>query len=372
MRFGASSAAARWVVPRAAANRQAMRESAAARRVHVAVDAHNLASDDRGIGRYARAVLVRALRDPGFRFTLVVRQMFPRAKPLARALDGAVVVVANRVPRDAGVVWFPWNGTFLNSAAPSVATVHDAGPFVYPASSPLRRAREQGPFLRTAATARRILVQSQFTAREVERWLGVVPARIVVTPLAADPRIFQPGEVGALPSGLRAGGYLLYVGAHDERKNTGTMIEAYARAFPGGDPPLAFTRPPPTLPLGGVVLEACDDAGLAELYRGAALVVAPSPYEGFGLPALEAMACGAPVLAARGGGLAEIGGNAVAWVDEPLSVEAWTSAMRALVADGGERARLGALGPPHAATFSWDRCAAQTLAVLGEVAEAAN
>jgi alpha-1,3-rhamnosyl/mannosyltransferase len=349
-----------------------MRESAPARRVHVAVDAHNLAGDERGIGRYARAVLVRMLRDPSFRFTFVVRRMFPRAAPVSRALDGAAVDVTNRVPRDADVVWSPWNGTFLESAAPSVATVHDAGPFVYPARSPRLRAREQGPFLKTAATARRILVQSQFTAREVERWLGVDAAKIVVTPLAADGLVFRPGPARALPSGLLAGEYLLYVGTHEERKNTAPFIEAYARAFPNGEPKLAFTRPPAALPRGGIVLEPCDDASLAALYRGAEFVVAPSPYEGFGLPALEAMACGAPVLAARGGGLGEIGGTAVGWVDEPFAVAAWCDALRALVADAGARARLAELGPPQASTFSWDRCAMQTLAVLREVAEAAN
>jgi glycosyltransferase involved in cell wall biosynthesis len=108
---------------------------------------------------------------------------------------------------------------------------------------------------------------------------------------------------------------------------------------------------------------------LVSLYRGALFVVAPSPYEGFGLPVLEALGCGAPVLAARGGALAEIGGDAVGWVDEPMRVDAWVDALRALAADGAARTRLSLAGPPHAATFSWSRCATQTLAVLREVAE---
>ena len=167
--------------------------------VHVAVDAHNLARDDRGIGRYARAVLSRAQRDDRFRWTFVVRDVFPRRGAIAHAIGASSVTVARRVPNDADVVWFPWNGTFLRSDAPSVATIHDAAPFAFPAADARRRTTEQNPFLLTAATARRILVQSRFTAGEVERWLGVDAARVTVTPLATDP-VFAPGPPDALPA----------------------------------------------------------------------------------------------------------------------------------------------------------------------------
>lgn len=336
--------------------------------IHVAVDAHNLARDDRGIGRYARAVLSRAVRDAGFRWTFVLRSPFPRRTPISRALGGAAVTVAGRVPRDADVVWFPWNGTFLRSAAPSVATVHDCAPFAYPADDARRRATEQGPFLRTAATARRILVQSRSTASEVEHWLGVDAARIVVTPLAADP-VFVPGAPEALPAGVSGRRYVLCVGAHDPRKNTRTLGAAFARAFPGGDVGLVFTRRPVELPPGGIVVDASSDRALVALYRGAALVVVPSLSEGFGLTLLEALACGAPVLAARTGALPEVGADAAAWIDDPLATDVWARRMRALLDDPAERARLVAAGPPRAATFSWERCTAQTLAVLRDVAE---
>jgi glycosyltransferase involved in cell wall biosynthesis len=360
--------------------------------VHVAVDAHNLVRDDRGIGRYARAVLTRATRDPQFRWTLVVRDLFPRRGALLAAIgadpDDGLVAVRRRVPADTDVVWFPWNGTFLRSAAPSVATVHDAAPFAFPHPDPKVRATEQGPFLTTAATARRILVQSRFTASEVTRWLGVEPERIVVTPLAADdvfaPEPAMPARAGAAPRGvtlagaapaawtppdaIRAKRYVLNVGAHDPRKNTATLIAAYERAFPNGEVVLAFTRKPPRLPRGGVVVEVPNDAALATLYRDAALVALPSPYEGFGLPLLEAMACGAPTVAARAGALPEAGGDAAAWVDDALDVDAWAAALRTLLGDNEARSRLAARGPTQAAAFSWERCSAQTLAVLREVA----
>jgi len=335
--------------------------------VHVAVDAHNLARDDRGIGRYARAVLSRARHDERFRWTFVVRDLFPRRAAVARAIGAPSVTVARRVPPDADVVWFPWNGTFLRSDVPSVATIHDAAPFAFPAADARRRATEQNPFLLTAATARRILVQSRFTAGEVERWLGVDAPRVTVTPLASDP-VFAPGPANALPAELRGARYVLHVGAHDERKNSATLIEAFGRAFPDGDLTLAFTRRPPRLPPHALVVDAPDDATLVALYRGAALVAVPSTYEGFGLPLLEALACGAPSLAARAGALPEVGGDAAAWVDDAHDAGAWAHALRTLLADDVARAALTARGPLQAAMFSWDRCTAQTLDVLGEVA----
>jgi glycosyltransferase involved in cell wall biosynthesis len=131
---------------------------------------------------------------------------------------------------------------------------------------------------------------------------------------------------------------------------------------------LAFTRRPPVLPRGGVVVEAPDDTALAALYRGAALVAVPSTYEGFGFPLLEAMACGTPTLAARAGSLPEVGGDAAAWIDDAYDAGAWTTALRALLADDAARTALGARGPARAAAFSWERCTAQTLRVLAEVA----
>ncbi|HEX3467462.1 MAG TPA: glycosyltransferase family 1 protein [Candidatus Elarobacter sp.] len=340
-------------------------------RVHVAVDAHNLARDDRGIGRYARAVLSRALHDDRFRWTFVVRDLFPRRAPVARALgaDPGDVRVARRVPADADVVWFPWNGTFLRANAPAVATIHDAAPFAFPAADPRKRATEQGPFRVTAATARRILVQSRFTAGEVEQRLGVEPERIAVTPLAADP-VFVPGPPDALPAELRGARYVLHVGAHDERKNSAVLIDGFARAFGDGDVTLVFTRRPPALPPRARVVDAASDATLCALYRGAALVSVPSTYEGFGLPLLEAMACGTATLGARAGALPEVGGDASAWVDDARDPEAWASALRSLLGDDARRAELGARGLARAATFSWERCTAQTLAVLEAAAAA--
>ncbi len=312
-------------------------------------------------------MLSRALREPDTRWTLVVRRFFPDRRGLAAAVGGASFAVARSVPSDADVVWFPWNGTFLTTSLPAVATVHDCTPFAYPAPDERTRRTEQLPFLRTAATASRIMVQSAYTASEVERWLKVPPENIVVTPLAADPA-FTPAPAGALLAALAGRPYVLCVGAHEERKNTPTLCAAFARAFPHGEMTLAFTRAPREMPPNAVVVDARADDALATLYRGATLVAVPSISEGFGLPLLEALACGAPVVAARTSALPEVGGNAPAWVDDPLDVEEWAAALRAVATDPGLRARLAAAGPPQAAHFSWERCTAQTLATLRAVA----
>jgi glycosyltransferase involved in cell wall biosynthesis len=334
--------------------------------MHVAVDAHNLVADTRGIGRYARAVLTRALHTPETTWTLVVRRLFPDRRALAAAVGDAPFILARSVPRDADVVWFPWNGMFLRADAPAVATIHDCTPFAYPAASAKLRATEQAPFKRTASTATAILVQSHYTAGEAERWLGITPERITVAPLAADP-VFTPGTLDALPSLLRGRRYVLCVGAHEERKNTATLVSAFARAFAPGEMTLVLTRPLPA-PARDVLVVDADDPTLAALYRGATIVAVPSLSEGFGLPLLEALACRAPTLAARTSALPEVGGDATAWIDAPRDVAAWAAALARLASEDAERARLGALGPPRAATFSWERCTATTVEVLRHAA----
>lgn len=311
-------------------------------------------------------MLSRAIRDPAFRWTFVVRGLFPKSAPVARALGDAAVRVTTRHPRDADVVFFPC-GTFLRSALPAVVTIMDCVPFAFPAADARIRETEQRPFRVIAATARRIIVPSRDTAREVERWLGVEPERIVLAPLAADP-VFRPGPPTPLPAALRGRRYVLCVGEHDARKNTATLAAAFARAFPRGEVALVFTRRPPRPAEGALIVDAPDDAALLALYRGAALVVIPSLSEGFGLTLLEALACGVPALAARTGALPEVGADAAAWVDDPRDPEAWAERLRALLADAGTLAALAAAGPSQAATFSWERCTAQTLAVLRDAA----
>jgi glycosyltransferase involved in cell wall biosynthesis len=337
------------------------------RRLRLAADAHDLVDDRRGIGTYARALLTRFAQRDDVALTLLVRDWIPARR--ARALRAAVgasraqqVRCANRVPHDADVIWHPWNGTFFESSRPAVATIHDLIPFALPAAAAERQISQQAPIRRTAATARAIVCDSAFTAADVARYLDVAPHRLHRIPLGVDPA-FSPGDLAALPAALRGRRYVLYVGAHDPHKNVATLIEGHRRAFPAGDVALAFTRPNPLAPA-AVVCENAPLAALVALYRGAAVVAVPSLYEGFGLPVVEALACGAPVLAARATALPETGGDAAVYVDEPRSVAAWAHALLEVAADVDRRAKLLRAGPEWAARFSWDRCAAQTLDVL--------
>jgi glycosyltransferase involved in cell wall biosynthesis len=341
------------------------------RPLRLAVDAHDLARDRRGIGTYVRALLSRFARRDDIALTLLVRDLFPaRFAGVLRSAIGAPPNVriryASRVPRDADIAWHPWNGTFFASAPPSVATIHDVIPFALPAADDARRASQQAPFRRTAATAGTIVCDSAFTAADVERFLSVAPERLRTVALGVDP-MFRPGQLNALPGALRGRRYVLYVGAHDPHKNVATLIKAHARAFPGGDVALVFTRPNPLAP-GALVFERAAEPALVALYGAALLVAVPSVYEGFGLPLLEAMACGAPVLAARATALPEVGADVAAYVDEPRDERAWERALRDLAADAARRAAMGRAGAVHAATFTWDRCAERTLAILREAA----
>jgi glycosyltransferase involved in cell wall biosynthesis len=243
----------------------------------------------------------------------------------------------------------------LACPCPAVVTVHDLS-FEHDANAMGRRDRRIFKLVvpRAARGARRVIAVSERTKRDLIGAYGIPPERIAVIPHGVDPA-FGPGANGARE-------YLLYVGAIQARKNPLAAAEAAATvglplvvAGPEREPALARELERRGVDLRGYVVK--DE--LARLYRGAACLVLPSRYEGFGLPVLEAMACGTPVVANPDPALREVAGDAAVYAEPGGLVEA----IRRALAD---RDRLVAAGLERASLFSWDETARRTLAVYRE------
>jgi glycosyltransferase involved in cell wall biosynthesis len=216
---------------------------------------------------------------------------------------------------------------------PAVVTVHDLAPWRYPANNP--RVRQRTPWLLRLRLARFVITPSEAVRREVISEFGWAPERVVATPLAA-PAWMRPPKVPLVAEKP----YFLYVGDDIPRKNVPVIREA-ARVL-GVE--LRETR--------GQV----PDEELPALYAGAAAVLYPSLYEGFGLPVLEAMQCGAAVITSRDPALIETAGEGA------LAVEPgdWVEAMRAMVDQPERRRECQERAIRRAATFSWARTARAT------------
>jgi glycosyltransferase involved in cell wall biosynthesis len=234
---------------------------------------------------------------------------------------------------------------------PMVVTVHDLSFEQTPAAMGYRdRAIFKVVVPWSVGRARHVIAVSERTKRDLGELYRVPEERITVTPHGIDPA-FGPGGEGD------AGGYLLFVGAIQARKNPLAAAEAAAEvglplvvAGPEREPALARE-----LRLRGADLRGyVEKDELARLYRGAAALVLPSRYEGFGLPVLEAMACGTPVVVNPDPALQEVAGDAAVYAD-PGDLAA---AIRRAI---DERGRLVAAGLVRAAQFSWDKTARLTL-----------
>jgi glycosyltransferase involved in cell wall biosynthesis len=243
----------------------------------------------------------------------------------------------------------------LRPRVPTVVTVHDLAVLRQPQAFP-RWTRTYAPLVvpRVLKAARRVIAVSEFTASELESLLRVPREKIRVVPNAvAD--MFAPDGPQA------EGDYVLAVGTLEPRKNLERAVEAAERL--GVDLRVVGARG-----WGGVEapgwLGEVDDEELGRLYRGALCVVYPSVYEGFGLPVLEAMACGAAVVTSAGGATEEVAGGAAVLVD-PLDARSIADGIESAIA---RRDELRTLGLARARQFSWDESARLTGAVYGEAA----
>ncbi|MBC8162183.1 MAG: glycosyltransferase family 4 protein [Roseiflexaceae bacterium] len=370
--------------------------------MHIGIDASRLATATRtGTEHYTFELLAAlAVRDRVNRYTLYCNQMPTALPPLGRNFELRPIPLrrlwtharlsAEIIARPPDVLFVPAHviplGTPLARARRTVVTIHDMGYMHFPES----HTRAQRLYLRlstawSARVASMVIAISKTTRDDLIRYARVPPAKIHVIYHGVAPR-FQadpPAEVVAATQARYriAGPYFLFVGTVQPRKNLERVIEAFARFKPQS----SAASPQPMLVIAGKkgwLTEAIErraaeigvagqvrfigylpDADVPPLLRGALGFVFPSLYEGFGMPVLEAMACGAPVITSTTSSLPEVAGNAALLVD-PRDVGAIAAAIGRLAGDATLRAELRQRGVARAADFSWDSCAQQTLRVL--------
>ncbi|NTW28720.1 MAG: glycosyltransferase family 4 protein [Coriobacteriia bacterium] len=349
-----------------------------------------------GVGRYTMG-LVRALAARGdIEITQVVA---PNVRPPVAAYQGAHTVIAAKHPFGlAGAREF---GRIAASVAPDVThclhfptptpvphplvvTMHDLTPLLLKGvmPSPFKRAVYRYWNNRAVKSADRIITDATFTIGEIERVFPAAASRVVAIPLGVED--FAEGPKGLLVpvlAELTDWPYLLSMGSTRVHKDLPTLLRAFVRVARTrtdlrlllvGTDDRAFVdsmlpSAPPAIRDRIVFTGRVEDPELRTLMRGAEAFVFPSRYEGFGLPPLEAMSMGTPVIVADAASLPEVVGTA-ACLFPPGDVKACEAAIRSVLEDSDLRDDLSRRSLERAALFSWERAAAATAAVYREVA----
>lgn len=285
----------------------------------------------------------------------------------------------------ADLVHVPYFGAPRYPRVPTVVTVHDLIPLLVPGN---RGGRAVQMYMRLAASSARqaqtIIADSQHTKDDIVQHLKIPAERIVVTHLAAAPTLTPQSDAtieATLERFRLVDPYVFYIGGFQAHKNVAMAIRAFARARRSLEQRVMLviagrlpTSQSPLFPdIHKVILEeqiAADvallgpvsEAEKAALMSGCQAFVYPSRYEGFGLPPLEAMQCGAPTLASATTSVGEVVGDGGVQLP-PDDLEAWSSALTRVLRDETWRSELSAQGLKRANVFSWKTTAAQTLTI---------
>ena len=372
--------------------------------MHIAVDGSAIPRQMAGAGVYTYQ-LVRALAEieGDHRLTVFARPgLFDDLAADERRLRVVHVGPSSRLARlaweqtvlprllrrlNVDVLHSPHHHTPLVTRGPRrVVTFHDVTFLLLPERYSLaRRLYMEGVTRAAARVADAIITPSQTVRQEVIDRLGIPSERVVALPEAAGPQ-YMPIEDEEILGRVRQKyqlprRYILSVGSLEPGKNRTRLIHAYARLRGDGiDCPLAVAGQPAWLYEGDFelvrrlgldeqvrFLNYVPDEEMPALYSGAALLAFPSLHEGFGLPVLEAMACGTPVVTTNVSATAEVAGDAALLID-PQDVEALATAIGRVLSDEALQADLRARGLARAKEFSWQQTARQTIAVYEAVA----
>ncbi len=375
--------------------------------MRVAINAWFLEQPGTGSGQYLDGLL-RAMPAvaPDCQFLLVVphpsgfqvaglkAEVWPLRSRFWQTNLGKVLVEQVVFPRlcrrwGADVAHVPYWGSPLQPTLPTVVTVHDLIPLLLPdyRGGPLVRLYT-GLAAAAAQQAALVLTDSLAAKGDIEVHLRLPPERVRCIYLAVGEQFHPdpaPDDAAIRRQyGLPEGGYLLYLAGHDSRKNVAALVKAFAivarshadvllaiggRLPARQKPPFFDPRPlVAALGLGERVrfIGWVDEAHKPALYRGAACAAFPSRYEGFGLPVLEALACGTPLVTSAASSLPELLGEA-GFAVAPDDVQALAGAILACLVDEPLAAELRRRGPEQAARFSWRRTAQETWAAYQEV-----
>jgi glycosyltransferase involved in cell wall biosynthesis len=282
------------------------------------------------------------------------------------------------------VLFCPVNVVPLACPVPSVVTVHDLAFLAYPAAFHAAKRRYLTAMTRLSVhRARRVIAVSAHTRDDLMRHFGVPAERITVIPNAADARFHPAADAGAVARFKAAHNlpdrFILFVGTREPRKNLRRLIEAFAllddadvRLVIVGASGWLTSDLAPLVQSRGLsdrmqFTGYVPDEDLPHWYQAATVFCYPSLYEGFGLPVLEAMACGTPVVTSRTSSLPEVTADAALLID-PTDVRALAHALHSVLADDARRREMSEAGIARARFYSWERTAADTLAVVRDAA----